>query len=604
MKKQLRLAGLIITACWMACTGSKQETKAQLVKTYYLRQIAKADSLVNLLHNKVATNAPQDTLQLLFKSARLAYKKAEFLAEYYNPLTAKSINGAPIPSMDENDQHKIDAPEGFQVIEPFIFPKYSAEQKQELLKETGMLKSNFIRLKSVADHQELADAQIFDALRNETFRVITLGISGFDAAIAQNSMAEAAQALESVKDVLEIYGPELKLKKEETYTNTLSTLNAAIRYLTSSKDFNKFDRMHFITTYANPASAAVQVLSRAIGNEAFKDLRAVRVDTKNLFDKNAFNADYYTASFDAHSTAAKAQLGRTLFYDVMLSGSNTRSCASCHKPEMAFTDGLIKNISLNGKSQIRRNTPTLLNAGFQASLFYDNRVSYLEDQATEVINNADEMHGSLPVAVTRLKQNQEYVASFKKAFPKSAEPVTEYNIRNALASYIRSLTSLDSRFDKYVRGDRSQMNASELNGFNLYMGKAKCATCHFTPLFNGTVPPDYRNTETEVIGVPAQPNGKVIDADLGKYNLRKLDLYKYAFKTPTVRNISLTAPYMHNGAFKTLEEVMEFYNEGGSTGLGFDLPNQTLPFDQLNLSKKEIADIISFLKTLDDKSGY
>ena len=104
--------------------------------------------------------------------------------------------------------------------------------------------------------------------------------------------------------------------------------------------------------------------------------------------------------------------------------------------------------------------------------------------------------------------------------------------------------------------------------------------------------------------MPATPNGKVIDADLGKYNLRKLDLYKYAFKTPTVRNISLTAPYMHNGAFKTLEEVMEFYNEGGSTGLGFDLPNQTLPFDQLNLSKKEIAEIISFLKTLDDKSGY
>lgn len=601
MKKHLVLTGVLLIACWMGCVQNKKEIKAQLVKEYYLLQIAKTDSLVVVLHNKILNNAPEDSLQLLFKSARLVYKKAEFLAEYYNPLTAKSINGAPIPSMDENDQHKIDAPEGFQVIEPFIFPSYDKAQKQELLKETGILKSNFIRLKSVAVDQELADAQIFDALRNEIFRVITLGISGFDAAIAQNSMAEAAQALGAVKEVLNVYSPAFTGEKEKAYRNADLILKGAIDYLTASQDFNGFDRMHFIITYANPASRAVKALSKALGNKEFKDLRAVRPNAKTLFDKDAFDANYYTAGYGAHATPEKKELGKMLFYNVMLSGSKTRSCATCHKPEMAFTDGLVKNISLNRKSQIRRNTPTLLNAGFQAALFYDNRVSYLEDQATEVINNEDEMHGSLPVAVERLKQSKEYVSSFKKAFPKSAEPINDYNIRNALASYIRSLTSLNSRFDKYVRGDHTQMTAPELNGFNLYMGKAKCGTCHFTPLFNGTVPPDFRATETEVIGVPVKPNAKEIDADLGKYNLRKLDLYKYAFKTPTVRNIALTAPYMHNGAFKTLEEVMDFYNKGGSTGLGFELPNQTLPFDKLNLSKKEISDIISFLKTLNDQ---
>ncbi|WP_449438451.1 cytochrome-c peroxidase [Pedobacter steynii] len=244
----------------------------------------------------------------------------------------------------------------------------------------------------------------------------------------------------------------------------------------------------------------------------------------------------------------------------------------------------------------------MLNAGLQAASFYDNRVNYLEDQATDVISSADEMHGSMPTAVKRLKENPAYVLKFNVAFPKSKESVSDYNIRNALGSYIRTLTSLNSPFDKYVRGDKTKLTKQELNGFNLYMGKAKCGTCHFTPLFNGTVPPDFRVTETEVIGVPLNANSKEIDTDPGKYNLRKLTLYKNAFKTPTVRNIALTAPYMHNGIYKTLEEVVDFYNEGGGVGLGMDIPNQTLPFDKLNLTDTEKKDIVAFLKKLTDNT--
>lgn len=586
---------------WMACMSRHADSKPKQVQNYYLKQIAITDSLIRQLSASLQKDAPGNELQSLFKQSRLAYKKIEFLTEYYNPLTAKSINGAPIPVMDDNDQHKIDQPEGFQVIEPFLFPEFQVSEKEELLKEINILIANFIRLKSVAERQELANTQIFDALRLESFRVITLGISGFDAAIAQNSMAEAAQALQSIKDVLLLYKSDFLKKDEQIPIQALNLLQQGINHLQSGKDFNSFDRMFFITNFGNPISAAITSCAKSLKIAPSKDLRALRVDALTLFDQNAFDSNYYTANTEAHMSPAKAELGKKLFYDPILSGSGTRSCGSCHKPEMAFTDGLIKSDALDGKSKLKRNTPTLLNAGFQPSLFYDNRVNYLEDQATDVINNKDEMHGSLPVAANRLKSDYVYLNLFKKAFPNAKEPINDLNIRNALGSYIRTLVSLNSPFDKYIRGDKSQLNKEQINGFNLYMGKAKCGTCHFTPLFNGTVPPDFRTIETEVIGVPESAGSKKIDTDMGKYDLRKLPLYKNAFRTPTVRNIALTAPYMHNGAYKTLEEVIDFYNEGGGVGLGMDIPNQTLPFDKLNLSKKERNDIVAFLKTLNDQ---
>lgn len=153
-----------------------------------------------------------------------------------------------------------------------------------------------------------------------------------------------------------------------------------------------------------------------------------------------------------------------------------------------------------------------------------------------------------------------------------------------------------------MRNNKQTLTNTEKNGFNLFTGKAKCASCHFIPLFNGLVPPVFTETESEVIGVPKTPNKKSpeIDPDFGKFLFTTASIHKYSFKTPSLRNIALTAPYMHNGVYTTLEDVMEFYNNGGGKGLKIDPANQTLPFDRLNLSKKEIADIIAFMKTLTD----
>jgi cytochrome c peroxidase len=604
MKKLFVICGLFSVVVWLSCQKENKVSNAARVKTYQLSLIQKADLAVKKLRALVSAGAAQPNLQQAFKNARIAYKRTEFLAEYYTALTAEGINGAPIPSMDDNDQHRMDMPEGFQVVEPYLFPGYNAANKTELLKQLDIMIPSFKRLQQLTQNQELADAQIFDAMRMEVFRIITQGITGFDAPIAQNSMAEAAASLETLQDVVNIYEKPIQQKNKKLYQDIKYLIQQNRAYLSNNPDFNSFNRMAYIKQFANPLSAKLLAVSKALGIDKFPEIRGLKANAKTLFDVNVFDADYYTASYDEHSSKDKITLGKRLFFDPVLSGTNTRSCASCHQPQKAFTDGLVKSESIDGKVLISRNTPTLLNAGLQPSLFYDNRVAYLEDQATDVINNKDEMHGSLPYAVSKLGKDSSYTLLFRKAFLQAQASVNEYSIRNALGSYIRSLISLNSPFDQYMRGRTNQLTATEINGFNLFMGKAKCATCHFTPLFNGTLPPDFRTIETEVIGVPAIAGKKGIDNDKGKYELRKLPLYKYAFRTPTVRNIALTAPYMHNGVFKTLEEVVDFYNKGGGLSAGADLPNLTLPFDKLNLTPKEEKDVVAFLKKLTDTGKY
>jgi cytochrome c peroxidase len=261
-------------------------------------------------------------------------------------------------------------------------------------------------------------------------------------------------------------------------------------------------------------------------------------------------------------------------------------------------------ISIDNKTNLR-NTPTLWNAALQTRQFFDSRTTTLEDQMSAVVHNSAEMKGSLEESVPLLQQHPVYKKLFQQAYPEHKEPIIQYNIGNAIASYIRSLTALNSRFDQYIRGDKTKMNAVEKNGFNLFMGKAKCGTCHYMPLFNGLVPTEFTETESEVLGVPKTNDKKkpFLDSDEGKFGFTTATVHRFAFKTATLRNIALTAPYMHNGVFNTLEEVMDFYNNGGGSGLHIAPETQTLPPGKLNLASKEIKDIIAFMKTLTDTTA-
>ena len=276
------------------------------------------------------------------------------------------------------------------------------------------------------------------------------------------------------------------------------------------------------------------------------------------------------------------------------------SCASCHIAENAFTDALQTATSNAGKP-LERNTPTLTYVAYQKSFFYDGIALSLEGQIKNVVENTQEFHTDLLTIEQEILNDSTYVKAFEELYPNG---VTNQNITNAIANYERSLGNFSSKFDKNMQGKLENLSTSEKNGFNLFMGKAACATCHFPPVFNGTVPPKFDETELELIGVPEAKDtiNPMVSDDLGRYKLYKVDERKHYFKTSTVRNIDKTAPYMHNGVYTTLEEIVDFYNKGGGAGLGIDLPNQTLPSDQLGLTKQEIADLVSFMKSLTDES--
>jgi cytochrome c peroxidase len=594
----LFVAGLLALIQVGGCT-STQPSPVAAVKSTALRNL---DSLRTLLGNTLLPLAEKsssaDSLQEAFRQCRLAYKKVEFITEYFTPTGNRFVNGPPLDEI-ETGEYEVNEPGGLQVIEEYLFPALDTTRREGLVREVKKLQAQLRQTRILCEAQQFTDGHVFDAARLEVFRIITLGITGFDTPLApQHALSEAAASLSSLQTSLQCYG----LHSPSAYPSLQQLLSQAIAYLQRNNSFDTFDRMYFITRCANPISTQLKSLQTELGITLPVAARALRTDAKTLFEADAFNPDFYAPDRDSYGSADKVILGKRLFFDPVLSSDHSRSCASCHQPTKSFTDGLPKSAAFTKGKFIARNAPTLINAGLQGGQFYDLRSTTLEHQAMEVVQNQDEMHGSLTDAARSLSRLSDYLALFRKAYPSTGDSILPSAIQNALASYVRSLTSLNSPFDQYVRGDYSRLTAQEAQGFNVFMGKAKCATCHFMPLFNGTVPPGFTQTEAEVLGVPAQPEGKKLDMDLGRYAIHPFAQLKHAFKTPTLRNIAMTAPYMHNGVYATLEEVVDFYDGGGGAGLGFDLPNQTLAPDSLHLTTGEKKALVAFMKTLTDTS--
>mgnify|MGYP001762348969 FL=1 len=280
------------------------------------------------------------------------------------------------------------------------------------------------------------------------------------------------------------------------------------------------------------------------------------------------------------------------------------SCASCHKPELAFTDGQKTSLSGVEGKRVLRNSPTLINAVFSDRYFYDLRATDLEEQAEHVIANHLEFNTSFEEIEKKLNADPVHKKQFTALFKDNN--ISRYQLASALSSYIISLRSFNSPFDRYVQGKSKNISAQVRLGFNLFTGKAACATCHYAPTFSGLVPPLYQENESEVLGVFANVKNKTIDSDPGRMASKipedREEIYRSSFKTVTVRNAKLTAPYFHNGGYNTLEEVLDFYNNGGAAGVGFayEVPNQTLAPDALGLTPKETGAIIAFIESLTD----
>lgn len=589
MKSLLKILPLF-TLLFFSC---QKEYETLGPKEELLQQIAQLNQEIEAFEQMAQKNASNKQLQQSFEKSRLAYKKIEWAVEYFTPEPARFING---PALDELEveENKFLNPSGFQVIEELIYPTFSTKEKATLQREIAVLKGLIMQVKEHVSAITISPDYVVDAVKMQMYRIITLGITGFDSPIANNSIPEAQASLLAIPSLIE----KLHQEPSQIQNSLLERIRKAATFCNSAKDFNSFDRALFIKNYLNPISKSLQEFQQHHKIANVTKTNAVLQRASSLFGSKVFNVDAFIPSQEYAYTSAKAQLGKELFYDTSFSKEGTRSCASCHNPELAFTDELKTNLSLNG-NRLLRNTPTLTYAGLQNAQFWDMRQTDLEKQSLDVIQNEDEMHGNIRDNINKISNNPSYQKLIQKAFPKSKK-LEEWQLQNALASYVRSLNKFNSKFDQHFTEPATALSAEEQLGFNVFAGKGKCATCHFIPLFNGTVPPAYKKTEQEVIGTPQIKNGKKIDPDLGRYAQYKMPQLLHAFKTPTLRNVALTAPYMHNGVFESLEEVVVFYNEGGGAGTGITVDNQTLPTDKLNLTDNEQKALIAFMKTLTD----
>ncbi len=284
---------------------------------------------------------------------------------------------------------------------------------------------------------------------------------------------------------------------------------------------------------------------------------------------------------DNQLTPERIELGKALFFDPRLSDTNQMSCATCHNPSLYWTDGLKKAVG-NKSQQLTRATPTIVNVGHSRRLFWDGRARSLEEQASGPIKSSVEMNQDIQVLIQELKAIPGYIDLFNKAYP--GEGITEKTIGKGLASFQRSIVSAyNSPFDRWVAGDENALSAAAKRGFELFDGKARCSVCHEGQHFTDG---SFHN-----IGLN---NGD----DIGRYEFVKVNVMKGAFKTPTLREIERTAPYMHNGEYQTLEEVIEHYVKGG-----VDKSSLSPEMKAVKLTQREKSDLLEFLKALTEQSN-
>ncbi len=592
--------------------AQKKTSVTEEVKKIFHQNLNAYVEQVKILHQKTKETKDWKTLQQSVKLSRNAYKKVNLFIDYFDAEANKFyLNGAPLPKL-ENKVPEVNVlqPEGLQVLDELVYAKDSATFS-ELQNLTSKL---LTQSKKIAAYQKILPIEhrhVFEALRKEMVRIFTMYLTNFDTPGSANGIEESAISLQSCFQIISVYQNLIKDIDHTLWSNIETLFKQSIDYLGQQMQYENFDHLYFYKNYLQPLDQYLYKAHIALGIETiyeFSNLpQSVNYHATQLFHKSYLNPLYYAQINEQDYAPEKKELGKLLFFDPRLSLNQNMSCATCHQPQKAFTDG--KKVSsinaLNQPTIINRNTPTVINSVLADRYFYDLRAEKLAQQIEHVVVNDAEFHTNFIKIANRLRNIKAYEVLFTNAYPNLE--INKHSIITSISHYLTSLIGFNSPFDQFMRNEIDDIPKQVKTGFNLFMGKAACATCHFPTNFSGLVPPFYQESESEVLGLTKAPDIAELDTDLGRYIngliKEKADHFKWSFKTPTVRNVALTAPYMHNGAFETLEEVINFYNHGGGAGLGIAVPNQTLPADSLHLTKAEIAALQQFMEALTDTTG-
>lgn len=620
MKKIIFLITAVLI-CSLALFGRegiepiKTNAITEKIEVLYALNFYKFQDEVNTLVKLTNNSSELKTIKIQVEKTRLAYKKIEFIFDYYQTFyNGTYINGAPLPKVSEYyEEGKIIEASGLQALDEAVYEEGTTENIRYIRKLANELKSHVDYASNIHLPIHLKPSQAIECMRSGMVRIFTLGVTGFDTPGSVNALKESFVSLKSIETTFLFFEDDIQPEAKSKIKSIKQLFNKGKKRLSATISFNDFDRMAFLKEVINPLYSellAFQNLNN-ITLEPYKK-HAQNYEAVDLFQSDFLDTKFYSELVYLPLDNPKTiQLGELLFKDPKLSNGNIMSCVSCHNPKKGFTDGLPKSLANKKGFYTSRNAPTVINSGYASRYFWDLRSYDLERQVTHVIDNDLEFNTTFKAIVKKLKTDANYLKLFKDAYGGiDKQDINERSISNAIAAYVNSLKSFNSPFDKFVRNESHKYPKNALRGFNLFMGKAACGTCHFAPMFNGTVPPFYLETESEVLGITQgfDTINPKLDTDNGRFNnglyIDKQPYFRNSFKTVSIRNIALTAPYMHNGSFNTLEEVLEFYNLGGGAGMGLEVENQTLSDAPLNLTKQEIKDIIAFMESLTDTSSF
>lgn len=550
-----------------------------------------------------------DTIRAAIHEARRSMKGIDFWTRYLDPVVQKQING-PLPVEWETEVfEKFERPymrrgAGLTLAELYLDEENPHKDSLLHLIDSAGIAANRFRADTV-----LRELQTFHHFflcnRLYLLNLACIYTTGFECPDTSRIIPELRMLMNDVRNIYSCYN--LGFSANPLSERYLKLYDSALEYVRQQpSEYSSFDHFTFLQRFVNPlfaenADLLVQykVVSHNLGDYSLNK-RSRSIFSKDLYRGQNAKGIFLRVS-DAASLALIEDLGRTLFFDPILSGNNQRSCASCHKPAEFFTDTTLMTAqAFAGNGHLQRNAPSLINAEFNHLLMADGAHFSLQHQAEGVISNHDEMNADLKVVLGKVKSVSKYKSGFEKLLkytPQEPELCMEHVV-SAITLYYARFSRQEAPFDRAMNGVEALPVAAK-EGFNLFMSKAQCGTCHFAPQFNGVKPP-YIGSEFEVLGVPSDPHYKQLSSDSGRAKVNPAFQTLRAFRTSTLRNAARTAPYMHNGVFRTLEEVITFYNEGGGQGHGLKLENQTLSADSLGLSRKEQKLLIRFIESLNE----
>ncbi|BDS10721.1 cytochrome c peroxidase [Aureispira anguillae] len=572
------------------------------VKSALIKQLQQLRTTLTALSNALQKK-DITTAKTIYLKSRTYFKQAEFLIAYLAPqLYEKNINESPLlkpePKVASKETHY---PKGFQRIDELLFEKdVDTKYLCHLVKNLDInIETFYENIQTLRFY----DSIIIHAIKEQLIRSFTLGITGFDTPSSDHAMEDFKQVNKGIVQTLKLYKDHFSAE----WLGEIFKHFDQIDYLS----FETFDRYDYLVKQLIPILECLEQIRVTAHLETKEELNRlplpINSSFRNPFQKDFFNPSYFTHIPAKEVTTERILLGKRLFNDPLLSNNLATSCATCHKEAQAFTDQLPHSMNGDKSQTTSRNSPSLNYTIYASAYFHDLRAHDLNNQFDHVIHNEKEFNSSYPAIIKKLATQEEYNALFKKNYAQYPNAISTASINHALKCYLMSLPSFDSQFDQFVQTKTIEIPTEIRLGFNLFMGKAQCATCHFPPTFSGLVPPAYVDSESEVLGVLINENYEqpILDEDLGRMASGivkdNYDFFAHSFKTVTIRNAKLSAPYMHNGSIKTLDKVIEFYDLGGGLGMGLDLPNQTLPENALNLTKTEKKALVAFIESLTDK---